>query len=84
MLARRLLSGLSGPARWIWRRRILSYHALTAGLNARAAGKTARERHYMLQSVLQWPLPTWHPMRFKAAAVTLLNALRPLRSATKV
>ena len=76
MLARRLLSGLSGPSRWIWRRRILSYHALTAGLNARAAGKTERERYYMLQSVLQWPLPTWHPVRFKAAAVTLRNALR--------
>lgn len=80
MLARRLLSGLSGPSRWVWRRRILSYHALTAGLNARAAGKTQRERHYMLQSVLQWPLPTWHPMRFKAAAVTLRNALRPTKS----
>jgi glycosyltransferase involved in cell wall biosynthesis len=77
MLARRLLHGLRGPSRWLWRRRILSYHALTAGLNARAAGKTARERHYMLQSILEWPSPLWHPMRFKAAAVTLRNMLRP-------
>jgi glycosyltransferase involved in cell wall biosynthesis len=76
MLARRLLHGLSGPSRWVWRRRILSYHALTAALNARAAGKTARERHYMLQSVLEWPSPLWHPVRFKAAVVTLRNALR--------
>lgn len=76
MLARRLLHGLSGPSRWMWRRRILSYHALTAALNARAAGKTSRERHYITRSVLEWPSPLWHPMRFKAAAVTLRNALR--------
>jgi hypothetical protein len=30
----------------------------------------------MLKSVLEWPSPMWHPMRFKAAAVTLRNALR--------
>jgi glycosyltransferase involved in cell wall biosynthesis len=77
MLARRLLTGLNGPQRWIWRRRILSYHALTAGFTSRHAGKTDRERHYMLQAVLQWPSPFWHPVRFKAAAVTLRNALRP-------
>ena len=75
MLARRLLAGMSGPERWIWRRRILSYHALTAGLNAREAGNTAKERHYMVEAILQWPSPLWHPMRFKAAAVTLRRAL---------
>lgn len=76
MLARRLLDGLHGPARWAWRRRILSFHALTAALNARAAGKTSRERFYIMRSVLEWPSPFWHPMRFKAALVTLRNALR--------
>jgi hypothetical protein len=36
MLARRLLSGLSAPERWLWRRRILSYHAPPARPHASA------------------------------------------------
>src|ERR1700761_7596824 len=49
MLDRRLLMGLSGPSKWIWRRRILSYHAYVSAMNARAANRSARERDWMLQ-----------------------------------
>ncbi len=75
MLDRRLLADMKGPRRWLWRHRVLSYQAYTAAMTSRAAGETARERHYILRSLLHWPLPTWHPLRFKAAAVTVRNML---------
>lgn len=75
MLDRRLLHGLNAPARWVWRRRILSFHAYTAALNARALNRTDRERYWMAYSVRTWPSPLWRPERFKALAVTLRNLL---------
>lgn len=69
-----LLEGLSGLPRWVWRRRILSFQSYKAGLTSRAS-KNPKELRYMLESLLQWPLPTWHPVRFKSAAVTLKNSL---------
>jgi len=75
MLDRRLLSGLSGPSRWLWRHRILSFHAYTAGLNARTREQRAKELRYMLYSIFLWPSPGWHPIRFKALAMTLKSRL---------
>lgn len=75
MLDRRLLHGLNGLERWIWRRRILSYHAYTASMNARAAKQSDKERSYMLSSLASWPSPLWFPPRFKAFAVTTRNWL---------
>jgi glycosyltransferase involved in cell wall biosynthesis len=75
MLNRRLLNGLSGPSRWAWRRRILSFHAYTAALNARALNRRDRERYWMGYSVKTWPSPMWRPERFKAFMVTLRNTL---------
>jgi glycosyltransferase involved in cell wall biosynthesis len=75
MLDRRLLMGLSGPAKWIWRRRILSYHAYVAAMNARAANRPSRERYWMIQSLTAWPSPAWQPQRFKSMLVTLRNSL---------
>jgi glycosyltransferase involved in cell wall biosynthesis len=71
-----LLEGLSGPSRWIWRQRILSFQAYKAGLTSRAS-KNPRELRYMIESLLAWPLPTWYPVRFKGAAVSLKNSLLP-------
>ena len=75
MLDRRLLKGLSGPGRWAWRRRIVSFHAYTAALNARALGRIDRERYWMGYSLKTWPSPMWRPERFKGFLVTLRNAL---------
>jgi glycosyltransferase involved in cell wall biosynthesis len=75
MLDRRLLFGLTGLSRWLWRRRILSYHAYAAGLGARTLAQPGKELHYMLYSLALWPSPLWHPIRFKALAVTLKNRL---------
>lgn len=69
-----LLDGLSGLNRWVWRRRILSFQAYKAGLTSRAS-KNPKELRYMLESLLYWPLPTWHPIRFKSAAISLKNKL---------
>lgn len=68
-----LLDGLEGFKRVLWRRRIVSYQAFKASLTARAAGDRGKERAYMVQSLKAWPLPSWHPLRFKYFAVTLLR-----------
>jgi len=75
MLDRRLLIGLNRPAKWIWRRRILSYHAYVAAKNARAANRPSRERYWMFQSLAAWPSPAWQPQRFKSLLVMLRNTL---------
>ena len=75
MLDRRLVADLHGPSRWLWRHRILSYHAYAAGLGARTAGDRPKELRYMLYSILLWPSPLWHPIRFKALTVSLKNRL---------
>src|ERR1700761_7573957 len=75
MLDRRLLMGLNRPAKWIWRRRILSYHAYVAAMNARAANRPSRERYWMFQSLAAWPSPAWQPKRFKSLLVMLRNTL---------
>lgn len=80
MLDRRLLMGLSSPAKWIWRRRILSYHAYVAAMNARAVNRPSRERYWMLQSLIMWPSPAWQPKRFKSLLVTLRNGLLSKRA----
>jgi glycosyltransferase involved in cell wall biosynthesis len=69
-----LLRGLSGYARKIWRRRIISYQAYKACLTARGAGNTVEEREYMKKSLMTWPSPLWAPERFKAFAVTMLRS----------
>lgn len=73
MLDGPLLDGLTGAARPLWRRRILSYQAYKAGLTARGAGNRSREREYMRQSLLSWPSPFWQPERFKSILVTFLR-----------
>jgi glycosyltransferase involved in cell wall biosynthesis len=71
-----LLAGISGISRRIWRRRIISYQAFSAGLTARDAGAPALERRFLKLSVLHWPSPFFHPTRLKALAVTLRNGTR--------
>jgi len=84
MLDRRLLTGLHGLSRWVWRRRILSFHAYIAGHNARDRGERGKELRYLFYSALLWPLPWWRPLRFKTLAVTLMNRLRRRSSAAGV
>jgi len=81
MLDRRLLADLHGPSRWLWRHRILSFHAYAAGLGARGLKQHAKELRYLLYSILLWPSPGWHPVRFKALAVTLKNRLSRAKAA---
>ena len=71
MLDDTLLADTAGLSRAIWRRRIMSYQAFKACLTARAAGDKARERSYMMRSVVEWPSPFWMPERFRYFAVTL-------------
>jgi len=75
MLDRRLLSGMRGAARRIWRRRILSFAAYSAGLNARNSGMRGLELRFMVESIFTWPSPGWHGVRYKALAVSLKNWL---------
>jgi glycosyltransferase involved in cell wall biosynthesis len=75
MLEDTLLAGLSGIRRRIWRRKILSYQAFTAGLTARERGDARRERHFLTSSVLQWPSPLWQSKRMLALAITLRNSV---------
>lgn len=75
MLDRRLLAGLTGPAKWMWRRRVLSFQAYTAAMNARSASRANRERYWMAYSLMMWPSPIWRPERYKAFLVTLRNTL---------
>lgn len=70
----RLLDGLSGIDRALWRRRITSFQAFKACLTARGAGDRPTERHFMWRSLREWPSPFWYPRRFKYFAVTLLRS----------
>ena len=74
ILDRRLLDGLEGAERGIWRRRIVSFQAFKACLTARGAGDKARERSYMRRSLRAWPSPFWAPERFKYFVITLLRS----------
>lgn len=76
MLDRRLLSGLDGVSRALWRRRILSYQRYKSALTARSGRQQSREISHILHSFLLWPSPLWHPERMKVFAVTLRNAVR--------
>ena len=75
MVEDRLLDGLTGADRWLWRKRILSYLDYKAALTARASGEHAKELRYLAQSLAGWPSPFFEPMRLKVLAVTLKNAL---------
>ena len=75
MVEDRLLAGLSGAQRWLWRRRILSYQCYKAALTARASGERSGELRYLLQSFAIWPSPGFEPRRWKVLAVTLKNSL---------
>ena len=76
MVDSRLLDGMRGLNRFLWRRRILSYQAYKSALTARAAARRESELAYMLRSLSLWPFPTWHPVRYKTLGVTLRNRLR--------
>ncbi len=76
MLEDRLLAGLSGVKRWLWRRRILAYQAYKGALTARASAEHGKELRYILNSFLYWPSPFWHPHRLKVLTVRLRNAHR--------
>ena len=76
MIDRRLLTGLRGLPRWLWRRRILSYQAYKSALTARASQQRSTELRYIVRSILSWPSPLWQPHRFKALVVTLTNRIR--------
>ena len=71
---KRLLDGLSGIDRVLWRKRITSFQAFKACLTARGAGDRPTERRFMWRSLREWPSPFWYPRRFKYFAVTLLRS----------
>jgi hypothetical protein len=75
MVEDRLLDGLTGLDRWLWRKRILSYLEYKAALTARASGDRSSELRYLAESMARWPSPFFEPVRMKALAVTLRNAL---------
>ena len=74
ILELRLLDGLTGFERAVWRRRILSFQAYKACLTARGVGDLRSERKFMWLSIRTWPSPFWAARRFKAFAVTALRS----------
>ena len=74
ILESRLLDGLQGLPRALWRRRIVSFQAYKACLTARGIGDTRNERRFMWLSLRTWPSPFWAAQRFKAFAVTMLRS----------
>lgn len=73
LLDLRLLLGLKGMRRALWRQRILSYQSYKAALTARASQQTALEVGFILKSFLYWPSPFWNPDRLKFLAVATRN-----------
>jgi glycosyltransferase involved in cell wall biosynthesis len=80
LLEDRLLAGLGGVSRMVWRQRILSYQNYMAALTARASGKHSLELRCILSSFVLWPSPMWHPHRLKVLAVTLKRSAFPQKT----
>jgi glycosyltransferase involved in cell wall biosynthesis len=72
MLEGRLLCGLQGSARLIWRRRIRAAQIFRAAMNARGVDR-AFELRLLLRSLAQWPSPFFFFRRWKALAHCLLG-----------
>jgi glycosyltransferase involved in cell wall biosynthesis len=70
-----LISDLSGPSRFAWRRRILAVQMHKAALSARTNGRNGHGLMLMLRSVLLWPFPGWEPARFTGLAVALRDVV---------
>ena len=66
ILERGLLTGLRGPARAWWRRRIKSMVYYRIAISAQENGDPAGQ--YLVQSFRQWPLPDLAPKRLQTAA----------------
>lgn len=83
ILEQTLLSGLTGPARACWRRRIRASACFHAAMNARGRDRAA-ELRYLLASLAQWPSPGFQSRRYPALLVTLLGEGRFRRLAGRV
>ncbi len=81
MLEGTLLSGLEGPSRWMWRRRIRAALLFRAAMNARILDR-AYERRLLLRSVAQWPSPAFFFKRWKALAACVLGRASKAHSST--
>lgn len=69
-----LLTGLRGPSRFFWRRRILSRMFYRAAISYREQRRPCLQ--HIFRSLLCWPSPLFEPRRFVTAAVELRDALR--------
>ncbi len=69
----RLLHGMSGIQRVMWRQRILSCIYYRAAVSAREASVSCWP--WLLRSLLHWPSPTFEPVRYKVATLELLRQL---------
>lgn len=70
-----LLSGLRGPSRMIWRRKILAAIYYRSSVSFRHWYGSGL--HYLLLSLLHWPVPD---IRMKTLAVEIVDLLREPRS----
>jgi glycosyltransferase involved in cell wall biosynthesis len=75
VLAKTLVQDLSGWQRISWKHRIRAVQLFHAGMCARVSAPS-RELAYLLRAVLEWPIPTFYPRRWKALAVCLLRRAR--------
>jgi glycosyltransferase involved in cell wall biosynthesis len=66
-----LLTGLSGVSKALWRRRIKSVLYYRAAISASESGDPAGE--FLLESLVQWPLPDLAPKRFKTVFAQLMR-----------
>lgn len=70
----KLLVGLKGPSRVMWRLRILSKMYYRAALTTRQRQENCWP--VLIRSLLYWPFPLFEPKRFKTAAIELMAVWR--------
>jgi glycosyltransferase involved in cell wall biosynthesis len=76
-IVEKLLVGLTGPSRCVWRWRILSRMYDRAAVSARAAGVSPWP--WLSRSLLYWPSPDIAPYRYRTAILELFAAIRGSR-----
>jgi hypothetical protein len=77
MTATTLLDDLSGPRKWLWRRRIMGAQLYCVALTARESGRSPMS--WLLRSVAQWPLPTLAAGRYFAIVQAAIGDRRYAR-----
>lgn len=77
-----LLAGLSGPSRWIWRRRIMGRNYFRAAVTARNSAQPCLQ--WVLRSLLSWPFPSRAAPRYKTLFLELVYPRRTRQPARSV